>query len=407
MVTITPSHEVVELNEQQVLLRGLELFCGYDPGIDDKAEKSMSEWTKTKVRKSIARTLEYMERDTRPKMVVRHQDKAGTAPQAAVGDIVRIAYEERRGVPFVVGDVVMQRDAFERLIASNAYPRRSAEIWEDGFISEVALLGRETPARPLPDTRFQRFTRGDRSVARVCFDAAPAAHPGAANTAIPTVHEDDDMDEMTRLRNENARLKAQMAALTGDTDEEKDEFEGDDEINIDADEVHVDSEAPLTPPDEFEADDMLETEDDEDDEEKAYTRMSRTGISQFAAERARSKALHARIRSLEDALVRERFERVVDGMIDEGFDIATHRDALVGELMSTNDPEGKVAFWRSTFKRTAIGRRFNMAATAIPEAKGAAGQPTAAQIERASRRARSEGKPTEFARILREEMASA
>jgi hypothetical protein len=101
-------------------------------------------------------------RGSRPKLVIEHEKDGKPTRPEAVGDVVSVQYQERNGVGYVVGDVEMPKEAFDLLLASNAYPRRSAEIWKDNHLSEVALLGRDTPRRPLPDTRFTKLRREGR-----------------------------------------------------------------------------------------------------------------------------------------------------------------------------------------------------------------------------------------------------
>ena len=157
-MTTAATHIAEPYGEGKVLIRDVELFAGYDPEIDDSREDAdeMRKWDDEKVRDVVDRTKFYMARGAYPKLVKLHQREGQDTPDESFGDIVEIRYEGRSGVPMIVGDIVVSEQTFKRDIASGAFPRRSAEIWPDGYLSEVALLGRETPARPLPDMRFSR-----------------------------------------------------------------------------------------------------------------------------------------------------------------------------------------------------------------------------------------------------------
>lgn len=157
-MTTAATHIAEPYGEGKVLIRDVELFAGYDPEIDDSREDAdeMRKWDDEKVREVVDRTKFYMARGAYPKLVKLHQREGQDTPDESFGDIVEIRYEGRSGVPMIVGDIVVSEQTFKRDIASGAFPRRSAEIWPDGYLSEVALLGRETPARPLPDMRFSR-----------------------------------------------------------------------------------------------------------------------------------------------------------------------------------------------------------------------------------------------------------
>ena len=171
------SHTVEKTDEGKVRIRNLELFMGFDPSIDSDEDEAMQGYDNARVKDIVSRTGKFIQRGSRPKLVIEHEkDGKPTRPEA-------------------VGDVEMPKEAFDSLLASNAYPRRSAEIWKDNHLSEVALLGRDTPRRPLPDTRFTK--RGEKAVferpmgtVRITLDSpdqfAEIGVGGGLNTFIPS-----------------------------------------------------------------------------------------------------------------------------------------------------------------------------------------------------------------------------
>ena len=254
--TLTPSHQVIPTNDGKVMIKDLELFVGFDPSIDDPGNKKLRKYDNKGVGKIVTQTRTYMERGQRPKLILGHNDPDNKAPgfvKPVVGDVVNVRLQDINGAPGIVGDIEMSAHDFENYIRSNAYPRRSAEIWPDGFMSEVALLGSETPARPLRDTRFSQselmstgpelFTR-DAPVLQFAEEAkdtnAAEAHPGPGNVYIPSHPKkrkdenqmaDDDKDKtptkdelrkrLNQLDEERDKLKAQMDEM-GDDDKDKD-----------------------------------------------------------------------------------------------------------------------------------------------------------------------------------------
>lgn len=159
-----PSHRVEPYGNGKLVIRDVELFAGYDPEIDDATEQAddMKEWTKERCDEVVARTKVYMTRGALPKLAKRHNREGEDTPQESLGDIITMRCEDRNGVPLILGDIVVSQETFDRDLLSGHFPRRSAEIWPDAYLSEVALLGRETSARPLPDMRFDRNAAGEK-----------------------------------------------------------------------------------------------------------------------------------------------------------------------------------------------------------------------------------------------------
>ncbi len=154
----------------KVTIHGLELFVGFDPAMDDPEDSKIAEYDADRIAEVVARTQAMMGKGQNPKLILGHNGDGDGGVKPAVGDILGVQFQMIDGVPGIVGDVEMNRADFEAYVASNAYPRRSAEIWSDGYMSEVALLGGQTPARHLPDTKYTRdgltVTRYDRTLPR-------------------------------------------------------------------------------------------------------------------------------------------------------------------------------------------------------------------------------------------------
>lgn len=215
------SHRVTR-NNGKIVIHALELFVGFDPSIDDEDDEKMRKYDADKIAQVVARTQAYMGKGQNPKLILGHNpdDDDGTV-RPTIGDIVSVVAQEINGIPGIVGDVEMSADVFATTIGTNSFPRRSSEIWSDGYLSEVALLGSQTPARPIPDTKFMRDGLTLESFARhlpvVQFaEGAAMLDPGPTNVSIPRSstmadHKDDDMDQ----------LKAKLKAAEDERDELK------------------------------------------------------------------------------------------------------------------------------------------------------------------------------------------
>jgi hypothetical protein len=120
------SHTVEKTDEGKVRIRNLELFMGFDPSIDSDEDEAMQGYDNARVKDIVSRTGKFIQRGSRPKLVIEHEKDGKPTRPEAVGDVTSVRYEERNGVGYVVGDVEMPKEAFDSLLASNAYPRRSA-----------------------------------------------------------------------------------------------------------------------------------------------------------------------------------------------------------------------------------------------------------------------------------------
>ena len=367
------SHSVEKTEEGKVRIRNLELFMGFDPSIDSDEDEAMQGYDNARVKDIVSRTGKFIQRGSRPKLVIEHEKDGKPTRPEAVGDITSVRYEERNGVAYVVGDVEMPKEAFDSLLATNAYPRRSAEIWKDNHLSEVALLGRDTPRRPLPDTRFGKhgskvvFER-PMGVVRVSIDSkakfGEMGVGGGLNTFIPSGTGRKPMPSKMKKKMEQdaEEAKKALAAAAADecaADEDEDKMAeeadaaamaaGEDEAEMayaaeDKDEmqdgVHVD----------IGSHSGEEEEEEEDEEmEAAYG-----GKAKMSKGKTSEKALFARVQELERQLRLERFGREVDSMIRDGYRCGKFRNSMVEELADTANPTAKMAFWKATMAKNPI-----------------------------------------------------
>jgi len=378
-VTTMPSHQVSE-NGDKVTIHDLELFVGHIPGFDAD-DSGMDDLDDEAIENIISRTKAHMSAGSNPKLVMLHQEEGKDCPPEALGDIVNIGRKdiyintgdgENYSGPGIVGDVVMSKHDFEQYISSNRFPRRSAEIWKDGHMSEVALLGRETPARPLRDTRFAKT--GEKSTYTRPVTFAEVA-PGGSNTFVPGMadcekkehdmpeendgrmtieHDGDDKDLIAKLRAENDTLREDLEQLkmqlNGDDEEDEEMLMGmDEDEEMEASEAHYD-----------------ENGEDEDEEDKAmFSRIRRTKngkevVARFKKLKSQRNAYRKVARGLGMKLRKAKFSKELDALQAAGYRVRGHRNHMMNELLATKDVEAKLKFWRATLKKNPIGKRLNM-----------------------------------------------
>jgi hypothetical protein len=353
----TPSHQVSE-NGKTVVIHGLEVFCAYDPALDGDHDAELKKFDNGRVRDIVESTRRYMEKGSFPRLVVMHE-KDGNEPKSSVGRFTSLRYEERDGVGFIVGDCEVERPVFDRLLATNAFPRRSAEIWADqNHLSEVALLGRETPRRPLPDTHFGRTGEPVRFARSLRFDMGTVGGglssfvPGTKDTNMAMDYEKEiaamkcDMDEIKSMmkkhfgEGEAEEKKEEMAAddmLTEQFAEESDEGDG----------IHIDIDS--------------HGEESEEEEEDAMFPASRPGKADTFALRRENATLRRELNAIKSEMRREKFSREIDLMEHEGYRIpAAQRPRLIAELEASSDPVSTVEGWRELFTRDPMGVRIDM-----------------------------------------------
>ena len=273
----------------------------------------------------------------------------------------------------------MNQKDFKKYLASNRYPRRSAEIWEDGHLSEVALLGRETPARPLRDTKFTR--QGTKKVFHrpSTFDMVSA---GGSNTYIPngsdekeeyvmpnadTILEGEEQVLMRKLRAENAtlndeltKLKAQLSELDSVDEDDKEEYEED--MNPSELDDMMDSEEYCVDEDE-EKKEFMEDEEDEDMKSE-FSKMRKTKggskmLKQYAKVKKQRDIYKKRALSLASGVRKQKFSRALDQLASLGYRVKQHRKVMLQELMDSKDPVAKIKFWKQTMKRIPLKKTLN------------------------------------------------
>jgi hypothetical protein len=367
MLMGTPSHNITDMGDK-VVIHDLEVFCAYDPNIDGDHDDELRQFDNKRVRSIVRSTRQYMDKGSYPRLVVMH-DRNGDEPKSSVGRFTDIAYEERGGIGYIVGDCEVERSVFERLLATNAFPRRSAEIWqEQNHLSEVALLGRETPRRPLPDTHFTR--KGERvTFSRpLRFDMGTVG--GGLSTYVPDTKETNMAD--SDLRKEMSALKAAMDDISAkfkkhfgedEKDGDKEEMASDDMLSQqfaeeegEGDGVHIDI-------------DSHGGEDDEDDEEEMFpaSRYSRTRFDHIAMKRENAR-MARELASMRSELSQEKFSRELDAMEAEGYRIpAERRPRLISELVVSRDPSELLDTWRDLFSRDPVGIRIDMNRASLPK----------------------------------------
>lgn len=398
--TDNPSHEVTEAEDKATLHR-VELFMAFDPAIDDgENDPELKRFDNERLKNIVRTTRAHMARGSYPQVVILHEKK-GDEPKSAVGRIPAINYEERNGVGYIVGDMEINKPIFDKLIATNAFPRRSAEIWsESNHLSEVALLGRETPRRPLPDTHFAR--QGKKiTCSKSNFDMVGTG--GGLNTYVPTAtKEKAEMATHEEIAKHMEAMKSSFEAMCEaiktkfdgtpvddwkgkyDADAEAEaegeakakadkkgrsydaEYEGTNEdaggarvhkLHAAEDGVHIDIGSHEGAPDSIDL-------DGDEDEEKEEILASKRSTYAIRSENARLKA---RMSRLEAEMKREKFAREIEIMEQEGYRIPeAQRDNLVASLMASRDAVGLLESWRDLFARDPIGTKIDMSRAALP-----------------------------------------
>lgn len=386
-----PSHRITD-NGDKVVIHDLEVFCAYDPSIDGDHDDELAKFDNDRVRDIVDSTNRYMSKGSNPRLVVMHE-KNGDEPKSSVGRFTKIGYQERGGVGYIVGDCEVERGVFDRLLATNAFPRRSAEIWqEQNHLSEVALLGRETPRRPLPDTHFTR--KGERvTFARsLRFDMGTVG--GGLSTYVPDTKDTNMADD--ELRKELAALRAEMEGIkakyaeASDDEDTKDEMAADDmltqqfaEEEGEGDGVHIDIDSHGG-----------EDDEDEDEESDAMFPASRMGRPDLFAMRRENARMARELATMKAELAAERFSRELDAMEADGYRIpAERRPRLIADLASSNNPEDLIDTWRDLFARDPMGVRIDMSRASLPK-----GDIDSKQISDLVRE--FAGKPEEFTKAI-------
>lgn len=387
------SHNVQDDGEK-IKIERVELFMAFDPAIDDgEADPELKRFNNERLKSIVRATRAHMARGSFPQVVVMHE-KNGDEPKSAVGRIPTINYEERNGIGYIVGDMEVNKPIFDSLIATNAFPRRSAEIWaESNHLSEVALLGRETPRRPLPDTHFAREGKKI-TCSKSNFDLAGVG--GGLNTFVPaTIKEEASMAS----KDYGAELEAMKCAIGELAAMMKKKF-GEDEAKDEKDEMSAESMTDM----EFQAEDNEEgkegihidigSHDEEapevEEEEEALPVVAARSTYALRSENARLKS---RMERLEAEMRREKFSREIDILEQDGYRIPdSQRDNLMAQLQASRDPVALLESWRSLFSRDPIGAKIDMSRAAMP--KTVSGGDISSLVKEFA------GKPEEFAKAI-------
>lgn len=387
----SPSHRLTD-NGDKVVIHDLEVFCAYDPRIDGDHDSELRKFDNDRVEEIVASTNAYMQKGSMPRLVVMHE-KDGGEPKSSVGRFTKIRYEERGGVGYIVGDCEVERNVFDKLLATNAFPRRSAEIWQDqNHLSEVALLGRETPRRPLPDTNFARKGNPITFARNIRFDMGTVG--GGLSTFVPDTKDTNMADSNDDLRKEVASLRAALEEMKSANkmecadDEKKDEMASDDmltqqfaEEEGDGDGVHIDI-------------DSHGEDEDEEEDEKAVFPASRLVRPDFIAMRRENARMARELEHIKAELSAEKFSRELDAMEADGYRIpAARRPRLIAELASSNDPSDLIDTWRDLFARDPMGVRIDMGRATLPA--GDINRESVADLVK-----QFAGKPEEFAKAI-------
>jgi hypothetical protein len=365
---MTPSHQITD-NGKTVTVHDLEVFCAYDPSIDGDNDSELEKFDNARVREIVACTQKYMAKGSNPRLVVMHE-KDGNEPKSSVGRFTALRYDERDGVGYIVGDCEVERAVFDKLLATNAFPRRSAEIWADqNHLSEVALLGRETPRRPLPDTHFTRKGELVRFSRSLRFDMGTVG--GGLSTFVPNTKKethmaDDYRKEIDSLKAAMDEMKCSMQSHfgTADNEEDKEEMAADDmlseQFGEDLEEgeegIHIDIGS---------HDD--EKKDEMDMEDDAMFPASRRGAADTFALRRENSKMARELHAIKAELSKERFSRELDLMEQDGYSIPSKmRPRLLAELSRSTDPAGTIEGWRELFAQNPMGVRIDMSRASMP-----------------------------------------
>lgn len=169
------THEIVEA-DGRVQIKRVELFAEMEDGpLGAVGESDLDD---------IAEFLvELMDQGRFSQVVIEHQ-REGEAdrPRESVGIVtgpITVEKSGQNGKATLYGTLDLNESDFENYIASNRFPRRSAEITNrkvDGgeklWMSQVALIGRLAPRADLPDVYV--FATDD-SAAIICGEKEPNA----------------------------------------------------------------------------------------------------------------------------------------------------------------------------------------------------------------------------------------
>lgn len=387
---MTPSHLTTQIGDK-IIIHDLELFVGYDRAIDEASNTKIRKYDRAGVRRVVERTQKFMERDQRPKLILGHnpEDLSKTNKKRSIGDVISIRMDDIHGVPGILGDVEMTLDQFELYIRSNGWPRRSAEIWPDGFMSEVALLGAQTPARPLPDTKFNRKAETfARELPPMHFEGT-MGEPGATNVNIPS-----------------SRKKARRRYKMPDPNIDEDDRE---KMDHDEDE------------DEEKRNEQMQRrlrnlEDENFKLKHQLSRLQTSATSKDRNARTNDVELDQVKRDLEDSLAQsarmdkrwleETYGRKLDALTFEGYRLGDreHQQELLDRIVRAHDPEHELAFQKVCHQRDPIGVEVNQVGARGPSASRDDFEKETIASKNAQKRCENDKTPEKFDQYFNEEL---
>lgn len=356
------THQVdVTPGGDRVIIRDLDLFIGHDPEFDgeDARFKPFDEDT---IKDIVTKTRALMaSRGQSPKLHVGHNpDDPDTPEQESVGDIVAVRFGRIGGAPAIFGDAEMDRGDFDHYVASNRFPRRSAEVDRAAsLLLSVALLGSRAPARALRDTKFSE-DKGETFVRDSGIDRFAYSTAGPGNVAPPKTTEAKTMADDKTLDDLKAKCKAQADEIKELKAKMKAKAQDDDEDKTKA------------------MDDETDKASEDEKDEKA-TKAGRETAAVLRAQRDDlTKRLDARNKELADLtveVVTEKFGRMIDSDIAAGELVLTEsaRETLMERIVNASDKAARDAeyqFAKDLSAKAPIGVVVRRDGIEIPRDKG-------------------------------------
>lgn len=399
---LTGSHQV-DFYDGKACVRRVPLFVGYIPKMDGDDER-MKAYDDARMDRIMQMTGLRESGGQYPRIVLYHADPE--KPEAVDPTILgRCLNLEKSVITFkhgatechgtaIFGDMEYDQDYFNSEIRTNRKPRRSAEIWDDDLMSEVVLLDRETPARPVADTHFARrrgfagrtVERFSRNLPVTEFKTLASASAGAYNSSIPTFpgnREDHDMAD------DNKDLNAKFDAFMERFDRFAKRFEKDDDDEKEkarkSTHARTDSAAPV---------------------DDAGMKLMQSQLDQARTESANTAREFRKLK----------FTRTVDGLKNDGY-VFTEDDAttMSEDLANCADEAAvtkRVEFFKRTLKRIPVGQPLDAARHASNSNPNPAGgkQLTADQFRKVGEKAVARcanDKNLDYEKVFAEEQASA
>lgn len=326
-VVTTPSHVVDQLPNGKVAIRDLEIFVGFIPGLDNP-DDDIGSFDEERITQIIDRTNSLIALGQSPQVILRHNtEDPDDDDRPIVGRVLGdIRPAEVAGGNGIVVDIEMSDDDFNWHIKTNRYPRRSSEIWDDGQLSEIALLGSETPARPLPDTKF---VKGGRTLFRFARELPPL-HFNEEKT-MPDPKEDSP---------EMKKLKAKLAAVEEENAELK--------KSKNAADPGPGNEPPKK----------------DDDDDKSNKSQHAKAMKSANAERDDWKRRYdetaASIVELKSDNLKNKYGMKLDAMFRQGYavgaDESDEREAVLSRVIKSEKPVDEIDHIKKHFRRNPIGQ---------------------------------------------------